>query len=672
MLALSQDDNGTRSIISVTTLAEPDETVQNDPPPAPTGLMAAQVGHSVLTLTWNDPQDDSITGYQILRGNEAENLSIINSDTGSNATEYEDSTVEPETTYHYAVLALSQDGNGARSITSVTTPAEPQPEPKPEPTQEPVVQIDPPAGLAESNVKHNSLTLTWDDPDNDIITGYRILKGTEPDNLSVTKDDTGSTNTKYTDSEVEKATTYFYSVNALTTNGSGPRSHLDVTTPAESINSVPSQTDQASIQTLVSSMDRTSHQMANLISKDMSQEFQTGSNPNDYKLHSIDLYLTGRSSDLTVELRTATGALHATLTPSSWESLGHAVYTFVPPADTMLIAHTHYWILVKGNGNGWFKAALSENPAAVPGWKLADNYEFRPKYSYDEQGTQSVNTETKTFKVPGHMSVRINRQNNVATGQPTISGTPKTQQVLTISTAGIQDSDGLPDAFIYQWMRYSADGTTFETKVGTNSEEYLLALADEGKRIRVAVTSFIDDDKNDEGPFLSDPYPADNTITAPLIYTMVSSTGRTPDSNRPANISASPSSQSFTTSGETASHILTSVTVVSMDAEEDEFAVKICEVRSNAPTTSCNDLTPPTSFTAGQLVFNSPSDRTITLSKATTYALVFSALPEQRQPCPPPTRTMKTPYLSPAGPYETDPNCFPTTNGWTAATMLPT
>ena len=624
VLALSQDGNGARSITSVTTLAEPDETVQNDPPPAPTELMATQVGHSVLTLTWNDPQDDTITGYRVLRGDEADNLSVINSDTGSNATEYEDSTVEPETTYHYAVLALSQDGNGARSITSVTTLAEPESK---DPSQEPVVQIDPPTGLAESNVKHNSLTLTWDDPNNDTITGYRILKGTEPDNLSVTKDDTGSTNTKYTDSEVEKATTYFYSVNALTTNGSGPRSHLDVTTPAESINSVPSQTEQASIQTLVSSMDRTSHQMANLISRDMSQEFQTGSSPQDYKLHSIDLYLTGRSSDLTVKLHrgSATGTIHATLTPSNPASSGHGVYTFVPPANTKLIANTHYWIVVKGTGNGWFKAALSENAAAVPGWKLADNYEFRTKYRYEPDGTQSVNNATEIFKVPGHMSVRINRQNNVATGQPSISGTPQTQQTLTLSTASMQDDDGLPATFDYQWMRYSADGTTFEANVGTNLNKYLLVLDDERKRIRVGITSFIDGKDNDEGPFLSDPYPAGNTITAPLIYTMVSNTGRTVDTPRAVTFSSEPRSQSFTTSGETVAYILTSATILSVDPEEDAFTVKICEVQSDAPTTSCTDLDPPTSFTAGPLEFSSPSNRTITLFKATSYALVFSA-----------------------------------------------
>ena len=609
-------------------MEEPADTPPPQPTPgptlpaAPTALTASAVSHNTLTLNWADPQDQNVTGYRILRGTEANSLSTIESNTESQSTAYTDTTVAAQTIYYYAVLALSQDGSGDQSATfSVTTPAEPQPEP----SQEPVVQIDPLTGLAESNVKHNSLTLTWDDPNNDTITGYRILKGTEPDNLLVTKDDTGSTNTKYTDSEVEKATTYFYSVNALTTNGSGPRSHLDVTTPAESINSVPGQTEQASLQTLVSSMDRTSHQMANLISKDMSQEFQTGSKPNGYELHSIDLYLTGRSSDLTVELRTATGTIHATLTPSSWVSSGHDVYTFVPPDDTKLIADTHYWIVVKSTGNGWFKAALGENAAAVPGWKLADNYEFRPKYSYDEQGTQSINTATKIFKIPGHMSVRINRQNNVATGQPTISGTPQTQQPLTLSTASMQDDDRLPGTFNYQWMRYSADGTTLEANVGTNLNTYLLVLDDERKRIRVGITSFIDGKDNDEGPFLSDPYPAGNTITAPLIYTMVSNTGRTVDTPRAVTFSSEPRSQSFTTSGEAVAYILTSATILSIDPEGDEFAVKICEVHSNAPTTSCTDLDPPTSFAAGPLVFSSPSDRTITLSKATTYALVFSA-----------------------------------------------
>ena len=103
------------------------QRVKDHPPAAPTGLIAARIGHSVLTLTWDDPQDDTITGYRILRGTEADNLAVINSDTASNATEYEDDTVAPKTAYHYAVLARSANGEGTQSdIISATTPAAPK------------------------------------------------------------------------------------------------------------------------------------------------------------------------------------------------------------------------------------------------------------------------------------------------------------------------------------------------------------------------------------------------------------------------------------------------------------------------------------------------------------------------------------------------------------------
>ena len=154
------------------------QRVKNHPPAAPTGLTASPVEHNSLTLTWNNPQDTNITGYRIQRGTDANSLNTIEPNTGSPSTNYTDSTVEPETTYHYAVQALSQDGNGARSITSVTTPSEP----------EETVQNDPPSaptGLAASQVSHDSLTLTWDDPQDANITGYRVMRGTDAGSLSI-------------------------------------------------------------------------------------------------------------------------------------------------------------------------------------------------------------------------------------------------------------------------------------------------------------------------------------------------------------------------------------------------------------------------------------------------------------------------------------------------------
>ena len=598
------------------------QRAKDHPPAEPTGLTTSQISHDSLTLTWDDPQDDRITGYRIQRGTQANSLSTIKANTDDASTEYQDDNVAPETLYHYAILAISQDGDGPQSPTfSITTPAEP--------VQEEPVQEDPPAtptDLTASNVEHNSLTLTWNDPQDDRITGYRILRGIAYKNLPTIVEDTGSPSSDYTDNTVAQASAYFYQVVALRGETKGPKSAtVEATTPAESIRSVPGRSTTPATETLVSNIDRATNHMAYLISRDLAQEFTTGPNPTGYKLSSIDIYLTGRGPDMTVKLfsGSASGSEVATLTSPGWERLGHNVYTFVPPPNTNLTASTSYWIVVKGTGNGWFKAAPGEDASPVPGWKLAETYDYRSKYIYNGDGTQSINTDLEFRQFTGSLSVRINRLNNVATGQPTISGTPKTQQILTASAAGIQDDDGLPATFDYQWMRYSPDGTAFETNVGAKSNEYRLAFGDEGKRIRVGITSFFDGKDNEEGPFLSNLYPSDNTVTAPLIYTMVSNIGKPVDSPRAVNISDKPWSQSFTTSDQTATYILTSATILSTDPEGDEFTVKICEVQGNGPTESCTDLDPPVSFTAGPLEFTSPSDRTITLFKGDTYALVF-------------------------------------------------
>ena len=201
------------------------QRVKNHPPAEPTGLTAAQVGHSVLTLTWEDPQDANITGYRVLRGPDAGSLSTIETDTGSASTEYTDATVAAETTYFYAVLALSADGDGPQSSAiSATTPAAPPPA-DPPPAD--------PTGLTAARVGHSVLTLTWDDPQDARITGYRVLRGPDAGSLSTIETDTGSASTEYTDATVAPETTYFYAVLALSADGDGAQSSaISATTPA--------------------------------------------------------------------------------------------------------------------------------------------------------------------------------------------------------------------------------------------------------------------------------------------------------------------------------------------------------------------------------------------------------------------------------------------------------
>ena len=62
-----------------------------------------------------------------MRGTHNDSLLTIEANTGSASTEYTDTTVTAETTYFYAVLSLSTDGDGPQSSTvNVTTSAEPQ------------------------------------------------------------------------------------------------------------------------------------------------------------------------------------------------------------------------------------------------------------------------------------------------------------------------------------------------------------------------------------------------------------------------------------------------------------------------------------------------------------------------------------------------------------------
>ena len=82
-------------------------------PDQPTGL-SAEASHDSVELTWDDPEDTSITHYQVLRRDrdvhDTGEFVTIDSDTGSAATSYTDDTVEPEKRYVYRVVAVNTHG----------------------------------------------------------------------------------------------------------------------------------------------------------------------------------------------------------------------------------------------------------------------------------------------------------------------------------------------------------------------------------------------------------------------------------------------------------------------------------------------------------------------------------------------------------------------------------
>ena len=213
------DDRGNPE--SLTSAATNAVEAAPEPPAKPTGLSATVVSHDAATLAWDDPQDDAITGYVILRRDKeihpVRTFVTIAGDTGSADTTYTDDTVEPDKQYNYKIEAINEHGEVSERShwVGADTPAVPVP--------------DKPTGLSAA-VSHDAVTLTWDDPQDDSITGYVILRrdrAIHPTGTFVTiAGDTGSADTTYTDDTVEPDKEYVYRIKAINEHGEmSERSH---------------------------------------------------------------------------------------------------------------------------------------------------------------------------------------------------------------------------------------------------------------------------------------------------------------------------------------------------------------------------------------------------------------------------------------------------------------
>ena len=203
------------------------ERVQAARLPAKPRSLTAEVAHASVTLTWRDPQDDSITGYVILRRDKAIHqvgtFETVASDTGSAGATYTDGTVQPDKQYVYRIKAINAAGlSEISSWVRAYTPSVPLPAK--------------PTGLT-ATPSHDRVVLTWNDPNDASITGYVILRRHREDDpkgqFSELVADTGSAATTYTDHTVAANTPYTYRIKAINEYGVSERSrwfHID--TPA--------------------------------------------------------------------------------------------------------------------------------------------------------------------------------------------------------------------------------------------------------------------------------------------------------------------------------------------------------------------------------------------------------------------------------------------------------
>ena len=212
--------------VALALYAHPTQAQDGSAPDKPRGLEAT-TSHGQVVLTWDDPQDDSISGYVILRrirvNNQGGDFSVLVADTSSAATTYTDDTVAASTTYTYRIKAINQHGTSERSRWyHIDTPAPPVPHQ--------------PTGLSAA-ASHDSITLTWDEPDDNSISGYVILRRNRDTDAEGHFDelasDTGTAATTYTDGSVAEETRYTYRIKAINEHGTSERSRwLHIDTPA--------------------------------------------------------------------------------------------------------------------------------------------------------------------------------------------------------------------------------------------------------------------------------------------------------------------------------------------------------------------------------------------------------------------------------------------------------
>ena len=311
-----------------------------------------------------------------------------------------------------------------------------------------------PTGLAVASVSHNSVELEWDDPNDDSITHYQVLRRDRDVHALgefITIDsDTGSDAASYTDDTVEPEKSYVYRVVAVNRHGaSGWSGYSRADTPATPLGAGP-----LAGFTVVDASDQTA--------------VGTLTDGDTLVLDDPDNGSYGVRADL-----------------ESGEEIGSVRLELTGAKDVAQTENIAPYSLYGDDDDGLHGESLPAGEYTLTA----------TAYAEARLGGAVLGTLAVSFTVTGPPPEEED-QNSPATGLVVITGNAYVGETLTADTSGISDDDGLgnPD-YGYQWIRY--DGTTDTDISGETDSTYTLVEDDEANAIKVRV-SFTDDAGNPE------------------------------------------------------------------------------------------------------------------------------------------------------------------------------
>ena len=299
-----------------------------------------------------------------------------------------------------------------------------------------------PTGLS-TVATHESVTLTWNSPDDDSITHYKVLRRDPAVHAAywfvAIEDDTGTAATRYTDDTVKPGKRYIYRVKAVNPHGVSTWSrHAGADIPAAP---APEPTPLT----------------ARFVG--MPAE-HNGTDAFTFRIAFSDgikiSYKTFRDHSLEVAGGSVAKAKRVNRRRDLWE------------------------ITVEPNADAGVSVVLpvTEDCSTQGAVCTSDGRKLSNRVTLSVTGPES------------------SYENSPATGAPTIAGTARVGETLTAETSSIADADGPNNpAFAYQWV--SCGGPTDVCILGATNSTYTLVADDEGKTIKVLV-SFTDDAGNPE------------------------------------------------------------------------------------------------------------------------------------------------------------------------------